>query len=257
MLKYIKAEISDFDGVFYPLTYIPNKGFSDLCDLSKVEALKSILPDVDEGLVKELAAMSYKKYGDGTAIFIPLAEEHGICQKAFRQAAHERFHDRLFINTMDMYPNLVSGSDSLSAKFAEVGKVVTQAILSHANINNWALRVLRFRGDEGVIKRENMWGLDDWGFILKSKSAKPFGMMLNHLSVNPEETMFVEDNLTNIKVVKEAYPNVTCAFVQNSDYPTPQAEVDKFAYITVYNQEELKDIMREEIVRKKHPSLVM
>ena len=102
-------------------------------------------------------------------------------------------------------------------------------ILTYA-MRDWACRVLDHLGLTDLFEPDLIIGADNYRFELKSESALGILTALERSGANPEQTVFVEDTLANLKPAKEQ-ANVKTAYLHH-DRPYTNQDMPYVDFIT-------------------------
>ena len=215
----------DYDGVWYDYHAVPDNGFYELCDEANAEAACATFAELGHDLSRaaavDLAIESFKKHHDVVTAFLLYGDKHGLSRTAIQEGIFYRYNDILFHLTMDRHPELLAPCHETTRKMGLLDGHVTHAVLTHSCATRWAAPAIRKQGNARFFKPDHIVGFDQFGFQSKSLSADGIAMILDRVQSSPERTVFVEDSATNLKIAREAYPELRTVLVSRKPVEKP------------------------------------
>ncbi len=213
-LANITTILWDFDSVFTQ----PDHRFFNLCDKSNPLAASRIIPNLDYKEAHRISAKAFKEHRDTLIGFMPFAEKHGIPKKKLQTDIFKEFHSILRKKIVKIYPELLAPQEDNIAKLKQLKEYVTHCIVTHSCAEKWAIPNLKDMNEYQFIKKDNhVIGYDQYGF--NNKRISPEGILLGmkRTGAQPRNTVFVEDTLDNLQMAKATCPEITTAWITNSN----------------------------------------
>ncbi len=153
-----------------------------------------------------LKVESLNKHGIG---FVEFCDRFGMSHKEW----HHLYHESLDANLTAPTP--------LTARHLE-GFPVNVVILSHAS-RGWIDRKLRDFAIKKMFPDEKIFAFEDVGYNPKSNGGEAYRILCGKMSVAPEETVMVDDSLSNLISAKKAGMN-TVLITQGKNGKTGEHE---------------------------------
>ncbi len=245
-MKNLKAVIWDFDGVWYDFNVLPDNMFFKMYYHTLALAVNGVMPNIKYADAINKFDEFAEKYGDHLGGFIQPALEKGMSEREFVSEVFNLRHQNLFNEISANHRHMLLCDKGLTSKFNKVAEHVDNMILSNASAEYWIKPVLSLRNQQDIVKSENIIGMDDFDFELKSKSDKGITLALGKLGYKPHEVLFVEDSPINLLVAKNSYPELNTALIGKV-----KKSREKYVDIVASSQDELLDVLISNIASSK------
>lgn len=240
MLSEIKTVICDFDGVFYSYDdpAFLGKSFYDMCDNANALAVMKHLPDIPYEKALRISEKSYNEFSDSVSAFIPMLKEMEIDVDKFRNGVFTDYHKILMAELKENHPKFLEKDFNQVAAYERLVGAVDFGILTHACKREWVEPYLQSKGLKKFFNDKDIIDLSDSNFIGKGKSIKPLEKIMSAMNADPATTLFIEDNLVNIKIAKLEWPEIITAEISTKKDAVKSNFSDILApdKMVVYNQ---------------------
>lgn len=220
--------IHDYDGVHYDYA-----AFGDVYAFLagvKVEAVALLLPDLDPTDVRFMGTESYKKYGDGLKMYVDIAASRGFDAKEFRAELHALYHRIGHQRTLEQHSAIFDPCNDTNRAFDSLRPYTRHGILTLGCVENWTRPLLSRQNRLQYFEPQALIGFTETGFVSKTDSIRPLQMVMELLGARPEESVFLEDSLPNLKKAKELDEEICTVYVCHG---TPLETLPDFVDIQV------------------------
>jgi FMN phosphatase YigB (HAD superfamily) len=196
--------VHDYDGVHYDYAVVPDiYGFLGEVKVFLAEKLfPTLLEEIGAAELKRIGVESYHKTGDGLRGFVDLAIERlGVDEAEFQRDLHILYNQTNMVRTLQQYPSIFEYCGQTNALMDSLRGYVDHAILTQSCLDNWARPGLIRQQRHDYFK--TFVGFAEGGYVTKSHSTRPLETVMRQMNARPEETIFIEDSLPNLKKAKE------------------------------------------------------
>lgn len=220
--------VHDYDGVHYDYA-----AFGDVYTFLagvKVEAVGTMLPDLDPVEVARMGKESYFKCGDGLKVFVDIAAARGHDAREFRSELHALYHRIGHERTLEQHAGIFAPCADTNRLFSTLRPHIQHGLLTLSCVDNWARPLLMRQERLHYFEGNALIGYAEAGFVSKADSTRPLKMTMDLLGAKPQETVFLEDSLPNLKKAKELDERICTVHVC---YGRPQACLPDYVDIQV------------------------
>lgn len=216
-LAHINGLCFDFDGVLYDLSGVPN-----ICEISDMVIAESALSVLDNQIsyqqAKKMARAAYIEYGASVTAFSMWAADRGLDADDITDRIFHSYHQKMHDQLLEHAPHIFVPTPHIIQSFEKCKGVIANGIASHGSIQNYALPILQSKELSGYFTQHALFGLNDGGYNRKSENTHLVQKCLNALNSPLQESGYVEDNLTNLKVAKDEHPELTTVFIHHGNF---------------------------------------
>lgn len=220
--------IHDYDGVHYDYAAFGDV-YAFLAGI-KVEAVGLLLPDLDPADVHRMGTESYKKYGDGLKMYVDIADSRGFDRKEFRTELHVLYNRICHQRTLEQYPAVFDPCRDTNSAFDLLRPHAKHGVLTLGCVDNWTKPLLTRQNRLQYFEPHALIGFAETGFVNKADSTEPLRMVMDLLGAKPQETVFFEDSLPNLKRAKELDERICNVYICHG---TPLENLPDFVDIQV------------------------
>ncbi len=229
--------IHDLDGVHYPYHLFGD--ITDFCGDIKATVAPLLLEGLDAVEAKKLGRNSYLTTGDGLHVFVEMARERGLNADDFRETIHRDYHVLQLTKVRELYPHVLGRSEKTVGLFESLRPHVRHGMITQSCRETWAAPVLTDLGHIGFFDQPSIFGFREFGWHKKAESTEPLRRIVNHMGAQPDQCIFIEDNLDNLKKAKEFSGDLLTVFLCHNKPRTP---VPDFVDIQTENLSSLFDM---------------
>jgi len=220
--------IHDYDGVHYDYA-----AFHDIYDFLgdvKVEAIRNFFPDLDPIEAKARGKESYLVHKDGLKAFVDMAVKDGWNEREFRAQLHILYHQIGYKRVMEQYVGVFAPCEETHLAFQSLQGHVRHGILTLSCVDNWAAPLLKKQNLFHFFEPDALIGFADFDFQNKADSTRPLELALERLKARAEESVFIEDTLSNLERAKQLNKRLLTAYVSHGK---PLADLPDFVDVQV------------------------
>lgn len=202
-LKNVQAIIWDLDGTLYRFTEL----FKIACNHAAAATALKFQPELVYEEAFELCVKSEAAYGFSLHWF-----EHG--HTGSYEEMHFVYHDNIDEKVIEANDAMAQGLRSLD---------IPSVILTNA-ARSWVKRILVQLQMADIFGDEDVFCLEDAGFIGKGRSTTGFMIAIEKIGLKPENILVVEDLPRNLIKAKEA--GLMTALVHHGQIPDDRQDID-------------------------------
>jgi putative hydrolase of the HAD superfamily len=181
-LKQLAGVVWDLDNTLYRIEDMTEDAFNVAVARGAIDC--GLVMDFHDALA--LARTSFEKTGFSGRYF---EEVYNIDREKLHLAFHEHLNEKV-INASLQLQDLMDTAR------------LTHSLLTHGE-RKWARRVLHHIGLKHHFPDEQIFALEDIGFVLKSQSPRPFESALGSLKLDGTRCVMMEDLEKNLRIPKE------------------------------------------------------
>lgn len=223
------AWVNDVDGVHHYY-----EGIDDVYAFyaeMKYRTLCEDFPHLSREDIRTIGLKSYNDTGDGLIGFVDEAIRQNIITsdgiENFREGIFRLFHKEKFEAVSQRQSLLLQPCDRTTLLLSQLHGYLNQAILTQGCFPNWAKPVLEARGTLKYFNRHACLDFHDVGYQTKKLSTRPLEMAIRALGSTPEQVVFIEDSIDNIKTAKSLSPQILTVLISRHPLsPENEAFVD-------------------------------
>lgn len=193
--------IHDFDGVHYPNAAIPH--LHDLLGHAKAEVAVRMMPSLAYEDALELGLTSYAQTGNGMSLLERHAKTLGLDADLFQREFHFDLHKSLYASVMKSHASVFSPIAAINAHLENLRGKIRHGLVTQSCLVHWARPHLTALGRLDYFEKNAIFGFAESGFLTKAESTKPLAIAIEALNAKPDEVVFIEDSLANLKRAKE------------------------------------------------------
>ena len=203
--------IHDYDGVHYDYAIVPDiYAYLGGIKVFLAETLfPAILAEIGPDELKRIGVHYYHSTGDGLRGFVELAmEKMGVDEKEFQRELHILYNKTNLQRTLQDFPGIFAPCSLINRSLDNLRGHVRHGILTQSCVDNWARPGLKLQNRIGYFEEDAFVGFAEGGYVTKSHSTRPLETILKAMGAKPEESVFIEDSLPNLKKAKELDPRI-------------------------------------------------
>lgn len=231
-----KFVIHDFDGVHLEEALF-NAIYGNIYRFyarAKIKAADILLPDhgmnYDQILI--VGRQNYLETGDGFAFFRHIAESRGMDTQQVYEKAHKLCHALAYAQAMESHEdNIIPCPETING-FERMKGLVSHALLTMSCVETWAKPLMERKRILGYFEEHALIGARECNFENKASSTYPLAVALQRLKARPEESIFCEDNLANMRMAKALDQRILTVYVSQT---ATKNDIPDFVDIHVVN----------------------
>lgn len=196
----------DYDGVHNRYSHVPD--IYAYLGAIKIAALQIIFPSAIEELgadeLQRIGVDFYHRTGDGLRGFVEMAMTNmGVDEHEFQRELHALYNKINFERTLQEYPQLFELCPTVNGRLDNLRGFVSHGLVTQSCLVNWAVPGLKRQERFDYFLPHALIGFEEGGSVTKSHSTRPLETIMGLMGAKPEEFVFLEDSLGNLKKAKE------------------------------------------------------
>lgn len=214
-----KVFLHDLDGVHYSYELFGN--VYEFCADVKSEVVPKLLPGLTKEDAKKIGKESYLQTGDGLHLFIEMARDRGHDVDEFRDRLHADYHKLQLERVRNLVPQVLEPCDRTIDLFKQLSPSVRHGMITQSCRVEWASPILSAKKHIGFFEQDSVFGFREFGWQRKAASTFALSALMKHMDARPEQSVFIEDNLDNLKKAKELSGDLLTVFLCHSKPQNP------------------------------------
>lgn len=237
--------IHDYDGVHYPYSAFKTDRFEDVYSflaIAKVAIAKVHLPDLSPEMAFDMGRRSYRETGDGLGLYLRhLSEVMGVDTAQVRPQLHRDLHIEAYKLIAGNFDHLFAPDANVNTAFERLRGHVNHGLLTQGCVDGWARPLLTLQQRIDYFTQSCLIGFAETNFVTKADSIEPLRLAITSMGAHPEEVVFLEDTLANLKKAKELDPRILTVHIRDTDPHTDYDFVDlSFPTFSAFMEEAVK-----------------
>ena len=224
----------DYDGVHYDYAAMGDVyAFLGQVKLSLAEMLfPDLLAELGAAKIIEIGKASYHRTGDGLYDFVEMvhARDPDRNREELQREVHVLYNQINMRRTLSDFPDVFSECAATNASLSRIGGHLHHGLATQSCLENWAVPGLKRQNRFHHFDPDALIGFAEGGFQTKSMSTEPLRRLLDKMKAQPEEVIFLEDSLENLRMAKTLDARILTVHICHD---TPSAVLPDFVDIQV------------------------